>query len=60
MTKHTLFITSPLEREHIERIGKVAPQRLEIIYEPDLHPPLRYLCDHKGAPFTRNAEQTGR
>jgi len=60
MTKHTLFITSPLDREHVECIGEVAPQRLEIIYEPDLHPPLRYVCDHKGAPFTRNAEQTGR
>src|SRR5579871_3701385 len=58
MTKHTLFITSPLEREYVERIGKVAPQKLEIIYEQDLYPPLRYVCDHKGASFTRSAEQT--
>jgi phosphoglycerate dehydrogenase-like enzyme len=61
MDQHTLFITSPLEPEHVERIRAVDPARLEIIYEPDLHPPTRYIADHKGAPsFTRTAEQTAR
>ncbi|SED34575.1 Phosphoglycerate dehydrogenase [Rhizobiales bacterium GAS191] len=60
MTKHIVFITSPLEPEYVERMRKVAPARLEIIYEPDLYPPTRYACDHKGGPFTRNAAQTGR
>lgn len=60
MEKHTLFITSPLEAEHVERIRAVDPARLEVIYEPDLYPPTRYIADHKGGPFTRTAEQTSR
>ncbi len=60
MTKHSLFITSPLEPEHVERIRAVAPSRLDVIYEKHLYPPLRYVADHKGGPFTRSAEQAGR
>src|SRR5580704_14016562 len=60
MTSHTLFITSPLEPEHVARIRTVDPRRLEVVYEPDLHPPIRYVADHKGGPFTRTAEQTRR
>jgi phosphoglycerate dehydrogenase-like enzyme len=61
MAKHCLFITSPLEPEHVERIRKLSPSQLEVIYEADLYPPLRYVADHKGAPsFVRNAEQTAR
>ena len=36
MAKHTLFITSPLEPEHVARIRAVDPKRLEVIYEPEL------------------------
>ncbi len=61
MTKPCLFITSPLEPGHVERIRAVAPSRLEVVYEKDLYPPLRYVADHKGVPsFKRNAEQTER
>ena len=61
MPKIPLFITSPLEEELVGRIRSVDPERLDVIYEPDLHPPLRYLCDHKGvSTFTRTSEQTGR
>jgi phosphoglycerate dehydrogenase-like enzyme len=60
MAKRTLFITSPLEPEHVARIRAVDPARLEVVYEPDLYPPLRYVADHKGGPFTRGAEQTAR
>ena len=60
MQKHTLFITSPLEAEHVARIRAVDPARLEIVYEHDLYPPLRYVADHKGGPFTRTAAQTAR
>src|ERR1700736_1970358 len=60
MTKQCLFITSPLEPEHVERIRAVAPARLDVVYEQDLYPPLRYVADHKGGPFTRTAEQADR
>jgi phosphoglycerate dehydrogenase-like enzyme len=60
MATHTIFITSPLEPELVERIRAVDPARIEVIYQPDLLPPTRYIADHKGAPFTRTEEQTGR
>ena len=61
MTKPCLFITSPLEPEHVERIRKAAGSRLDVVFEKDLYPPLRYVADHKGVPsFRRNAEQTER
>ena len=34
--EHTTFITSPLEPEHVERLRAVDPERVEVIYEPDL------------------------
>ncbi len=43
-----VFIATPLESEHVERIRAVAPDRLEVIFEPDLLPPTRYVADHKG------------
>jgi phosphoglycerate dehydrogenase-like enzyme len=60
MATHTIFITSPLEPEFVARIRAVDPARVEVIYHPDLLPPTRYVADHKGAPFTRSAEQTAR
>ncbi len=59
--EHTIFITSPLEAEHVERLRAVDPERVEVIYEPDLLPPVRYIGDHNGVPgFTRNEEQQTR
>jgi hypothetical protein len=61
MRKTPLFISSPLDADLVETIRSVDPKQLDVIYEPDLHPPLRYPCDHKGAStFTRTAEQTYR
>jgi phosphoglycerate dehydrogenase-like enzyme len=56
-----VFIASPLPAEHVEVIRAVDPGRVEVIYEPDLHPPrLRFFGDHKGLPFVRTPEQQAR
>ena len=44
----TIVIGSPLEAEHAARIAAVAPDRVELIYEPELVPPARYIADHDG------------
>lgn len=57
----TIFIASPLEPEHVDRIRSVAPNDVEVIYEPDLLPPTRYNADHKGrVGFCRTPEQEER
>ena len=57
----TVFITSPLEPEHVERIRAVASDRAEVVFEPDLLPPTRYMADHKGhEDFRRTPEQEAR
>jgi len=43
-----LLIASPLEAEHVERMRAEAPHGVEIVYEPDLLPPTRYVGDHGG------------
>ncbi|HZS82814.1 MAG TPA: D-2-hydroxyacid dehydrogenase [Stellaceae bacterium] len=60
MTKLCVFITSPLEAEHVARIRAVDPARLDIVCEPDLWPPIRYVADHVGHPFTRSPDQERR
>ncbi|HEU5424276.1 MAG TPA: D-2-hydroxyacid dehydrogenase [Nitrolancea sp.] len=56
-----LFVSSPFEPEYIERIRQVAPDRVEVVYEPDLLPPTRYVADHDGVPeFARTPEQEAR
>ena len=60
-SSHVIFITSPLEGVHVERIRASAPDRVEIIFEPDLLPPTRYPGDHKGRDgFKRSDEQNRR
>jgi len=55
---HVVFITSPLELEHVMRMRAVAPARVEIAFEPDLLPPIRYRGDHIGSPdFALTAAQ---
>lgn len=41
-----VMITSPLEAEHAERIAAAFPERIELIYRPDLMPQTRYRGDH--------------
>ncbi|WP_199231344.1 D-2-hydroxyacid dehydrogenase [Falsiroseomonas bella] len=60
MEREKIFISSPLEPEHVARIAALDPARVEVLYAPELLPPTRYRNDHKGAPFTRNADQQAR
>ncbi len=65
MTSHptsiNVFITSPLEQVHIDRIKAVSPQHVNVIYDPELLPPTRYTADHKGDEhFVRTPEQEER
>ena len=55
----TLFITSPLEAEHAERLAGL-DKRLTVAYAPDLLPAPAFPGDHGGAPFTRTPEQQAR
>ncbi|MDI3340613.1 MAG: D-2-hydroxyacid dehydrogenase [Sphaerobacter sp.] len=57
----TIFITSPLEVEHVERIRATGGERVEVIYDPELLPPTRYVADHDGREdFRRSPEQQAR
>jgi len=61
MSTETMFISTPLETEHVERIKAAAGDAITVIHEPDLHPPTRFIADHGGVPgFTRTAEQAAR
>lgn len=56
-----VFITSPLEVEHVDRIRSVAPDRVDVVYAPDLYPPTRYVADHHGpTDFRRSANDERR
>ncbi len=56
-----VLIASPLEEEHVARIRAVAPDMVDVIHEPDLLPPTRYVADHNGpAGFRRGEEQEAR
>jgi len=56
-----VFIASPLEEEHVARIRAVAPDRVDVVHEPDLLPPTRYVADHNGpAGFKRDDEREAR
>jgi len=46
--KLSVFISTPLESEYIEKIRNVDRNRLEVICDPELWPPTRYIADHKG------------
>jgi len=56
----TIMITSPLEAHHVARLRDVDPGRVIVLHDPALLPPLRYVADHKGAPFQRDAAQQAR
>ena len=49
----TAMIASPLEAEHATAIAAAFPDRVELIYRPDLMPPMRYGADHHGDPAWR-------
>lgn len=55
-----VMIASPLEPEHVEAIRRIDP-RIEVLHEPALLPPTRYIADHDGDPaFRRTPEQEAR
>jgi len=59
--KLVVFVATPLEEEQVERIRGVDRDRVEVIYEPDLLPPVRYIADHNGiGSFRLNDEQVKR
>lgn len=61
MDRHIIFLTSPIEPEHVAQIRAIATPAVEVIHEPDLLPPIRYTADHKGIPgFARSPEQEAR
>ncbi|MDQ3226074.1 MAG: D-2-hydroxyacid dehydrogenase, partial [Chloroflexota bacterium] len=52
-----IMLTSPLEAEHAARISSVFPDRVEVIFRPDLMPALRYRGDHGDPSWRRTPEQ---
>ena len=57
--KLNVVIASYLEPEYIDRIRAV-DARLNVIFEPELRPAPRYLCDHVGTPRTLTPEEQHR
>lgn len=56
-----MMIASPLEPEHVATIRRALPSHVELLYEPALLPPTRYIGDHVGPPtFRRTPEQEQR
>ncbi|MBM3531402.1 MAG: D-2-hydroxyacid dehydrogenase [Alphaproteobacteria bacterium] len=61
LARPVVFIATPVEPANVARIRSAAGDRVEIIAEPDLWPPLRYVADHKGKDgFKRTPEQEAR
>lgn len=56
----TIMITSPLEADLAHRLQAVDPNRVTLLYDASLLPPVRYVADHKGEPFERDAAGQGR
>ncbi len=55
-----VVIATPLEAELVAQIRAV-DDRLEVVFEPDLLPPPRFPCDHRGIdPFGRTPDQQRR
>ena len=44
----TVVIASPLEADLVERIRAAEPERVRVVFEPDLIPRARYVADHDG------------
>ncbi|MFN8593775.1 MAG: D-2-hydroxyacid dehydrogenase [Thermomicrobiales bacterium] len=55
--KLVVMITSPLEPGHASRIAAAFPDRVDLIYRPDLMPATRYIGDHGDPAWRRPSEQ---
>jgi phosphoglycerate dehydrogenase-like enzyme len=51
------MLTSPLELEHVERIAGAFPDRIDLIFRPDLMPAPRYVADHGDPAWRRTPAQ---
>lgn len=59
--KLNIYVATPLEPEHVDRIRAVDPERVEVVYDPDLLPPTRWVGDHDGVEgFALTADQEER
>jgi phosphoglycerate dehydrogenase-like enzyme len=56
----TVLIASPLEPALVERIAAVAPERIRVVFEPELLPVPRYVADHDGCRRDLTPEQKQR
>ena len=54
------MIASWLDAAHAARIAAAEPERIELIYEPDLLPTTRYEADHHGPPRQLTEDQLRR
>jgi len=52
-----VLIATWLDSRHAERIATAEPDRIELIYEPELLPTTRYEADHHGPPRPLTEEQ---
>lgn len=53
-----VMIASPLDPDHVRAIESGLPPHVEVLYDPALLPPTRYIGDHTGeAEFRRSPEQ---
>jgi phosphoglycerate dehydrogenase-like enzyme len=43
-----ILIASPLDQRHADRIASAEPDRVNVLYEPDILPTTRYVADHHG------------
>ena len=55
-----VLIAGWLDAAHATRIAAAEPERIELIYEPDLLPTTRYEADHHGPPRQLTDEQRRR
>src|SRR5215213_9758927 len=52
-----VMLTSPLEPEHVEHISSAFPDRVHVIFRPDLMPAPRYTADHGDPDWRRDPDQ---
>jgi phosphoglycerate dehydrogenase-like enzyme len=43
-----VLIASPLDQSHADRIAAAEPERVNVMYEPEILPTTRYVADHHG------------
>ena len=55
-----VLIASPLEKEQVARIADFAPERVEVLFAPELLPEPCYPADHDGRPRELTAAEQAR